>query len=149
MQIVILEIFTVSHPAMHLPTEPDLPPQINIVPMIDVVFAVLTFFVMSSLVMIRSEGLPVNLPQAVTAKGQLQEQIVITVDAAGQLTLNRQTISLEQLVPQLTARLANPQNRVVVINADEAVHHGRVVAVMDQIRRIPGVRLAIATKQPR
>jgi biopolymer transport protein ExbD len=133
---------------MHLPTEPDLPPQINIVPMIDVVFAVLTFFVMSSLVLIRSEGLPVNLPQAATAKGQLQQQTVITIDAAGQISLNRQPISLEQLAPQLKARLTNQQN-VVVINADEAVYHGQVIAVMDQVRQIPGVRLAIATQRPR
>ena len=53
---------------MRLPDEPELPAQINIVPMIDVIFAILTFFIMSTLYLHRSEGLPVNLPQAATAK---------------------------------------------------------------------------------
>lgn len=47
---------------MRLPEEPDLPPRINIVPMIDVIFAILVFFMVSSLSLTRSEGLPVNLP---------------------------------------------------------------------------------------
>ncbi|MEY2914612.1 MAG: hypothetical protein RLZZ184_3921, partial [Cyanobacteriota bacterium] len=44
---------------MRLPDEPDIPAQINIVPMIDVIFAILTFFIMSTLFLNRSEGLPV------------------------------------------------------------------------------------------
>jgi biopolymer transport protein ExbD len=41
----------------------------------------------------------------------------------------------------------NP-NAVVVINADERVSHGQVIAVMDRLRLIPGVRLAIAAQRP-
>lgn len=50
--------------------EADIPPQINIVPMIDVIFAILTFFIMSTLFLGRFEGLAVSLPQAQTAKPQ-------------------------------------------------------------------------------
>lgn len=55
---------------MRLPEEPDLPPQINIVPMIDVIFAILTFFILSSLFLTRLEGIPVNLPKAGTAENK-------------------------------------------------------------------------------
>jgi biopolymer transport protein ExbD len=48
---------------MRLPEEPDNPPQLNILPMIDVIFALLTFFILSTLSLTRSEGLPVNLPK--------------------------------------------------------------------------------------
>ncbi|HEY9301689.1 MAG TPA: biopolymer transporter ExbD, partial [Phormidium sp.] len=51
---------------MRLPDEPDSIPQINIVPLIDVTFAILTFFIVSSLSLSKSEGLPVNLPKAST-----------------------------------------------------------------------------------
>jgi biopolymer transport protein ExbD len=132
---------------MRLPSEPDLAPQINVVPMIDVMFAVLTFFIMSSLTLTKSAGLPVNLPKATTAQSQLQNQIAITVDAVGKLALNKQPTQLDQIASQVRQLIEKNPQMVVIINADEQVSHGRVVAVMDQIRRVPGARLAIATKQ--
>jgi biopolymer transport protein ExbD len=134
---------------MRLPDEPDLPAQINIVPMIDVVFALLTFFIMSSLVLTRSEGLPINLPQASTAKSQPQKQAVITIDPAGKLSLNRQTVALDQLASQIQAFIQANKEAIVIINADEQVQHGRVIAVMDQVRRVQGAKLAIATQRPK
>lgn len=67
---------------MNIPDDPDDSPQINIVPMIDVIFAILTFFIMASLFLTRSEGLPVNLPQAETAQSQNQNKITITIDCS-------------------------------------------------------------------
>jgi biopolymer transport protein ExbD len=134
---------------MRLPDEPDLPAQINIVPMIDVVFALLTFFIMSSLVLTRSEGLPINLPQASTAKSQPQKQAIITIDPAGKLSLNRQTVALDQLASQIQAFIQANKETIVIINADEQVQHGRVIAVMDQVRRVQGAKLAIATQRPK
>jgi biopolymer transport protein ExbD len=133
---------------MRLPQEPDLPAQINIVPMIDVVFALLTFFIMSSLVLTRSEGLPVNLPTASSAKGQ-DSRIDVTIDQSGNLAVNKTATTLAQITAQVQAQLRLKPEKIVVINADERVSHGKVVAVMDQIRQIQGARLAIATKQPK
>jgi biopolymer transport protein ExbD len=133
---------------MRLPDEPEAPFQINIVPMIDVIFAILTFFIMSTLFLTRSQGLPVNLPQAGTAESQSQEEFVITIDAAGNLALNRQAQSLEAIEAQVRANAATGNQPLVVINADTDVSHGQVVQVMDRMRAIEGVRLAIATEQP-
>jgi biopolymer transport protein ExbD len=133
---------------MRLPNEPEPPFQINIVPMIDVIFAILTFFIMSTLFLTRSEGLPVNLPEASTAEAQASEQLVVTLDKAGTLALNRQPIQLEALISEVQSRALTNQQPVVVINADEAVSHGQVIAVMDRLRSIEGVRLAIATQRP-
>lgn len=133
---------------MRLPTEPDQPSQINIVPMIDVIFAILTFFIMSTLFLTRSQGLPVNLPGAVTSEAQQQQQLVVTIDAAGNLSLDRQPTTLETLDAQIKGLLTDGSTPTVVINADTNVSHGKVVAVMDRLRTIPGVRLAIATQRP-
>ena len=133
---------------MRLPDEPEIPAQINIVPMIDVIFAILTFFIMSTLYLTRSEGLPVNLPKAGTAKSQPQTQLTITVDQQGQIALNRQPTQLDALEPQLRQLIGPHQQATVIINADERVGHGQVVAVMDRLRRVPGARLAIATRRP-
>ncbi len=133
---------------MRLPEEPDLPPQINIVPMIDVVFAILTFFIVSSLFLTRSQGLPVNLPNAATGQTQPESQVVVTIDRSGTLSLNRQPTELQGLEAAVRQLVASGQQPLVIINADTEVPHGQVVTVMDRLRAIPGVRMAIATQRP-
>lgn len=133
---------------MRLPSEPEPPYQINIVPMIDVIFAILTFFIMSTLYLARSQGLPVNLPGANTAESQSQNPAVVTIDAIGNLAFNRQSMTLDVLEAQVRALVLSGQQPLVVIDADKAVTHGKVVEVMDRLRSIDGVRLAIGTKRP-
>ncbi len=132
---------------MRLPEEPEPMPQINVVPMIDVVFAILTFLIMSSLFLTRSEGLPVNLPKASTAQRQQQSQINVTIDAVGKLALNRKPIELAQLKSQVQALMGTDTQSLVVLNADAKVVNGKVVEVMDTLRTIPGVRMAIAAQR--
>ena len=133
---------------MRLPEEPDLPPQINIVPMIDVIFAILTFFILSSLFLTRLEGLPVNLPKAGTGEQQAAEPLTVTVDAKGNISLNRKSTNLDKLTQQMREFVVANGEQLVVVNADEKVSHGKVVAIMDRLRQIKGVKLAIATERP-
>ncbi|MBN3944586.1 MAG: biopolymer transporter ExbD [Nostoc sp.] len=133
---------------MRIPDEPELPLQINIVPMIDVIFALLTFFIMSTLFLTRSEGLPVNLPKAATAKQQqAPTKITITVDEKEQVSLNRKPIAVDDLTAQVRTLVGSNPEVLVIINADEKVDYGRVVAVMDRVRQVPGAKLAIATQR--
>lgn len=133
---------------MRLPQEPELPLQINIVPMIDVIFALLTFFIMSALFLTRSTGLSVNLPKAITAETQAAGEIVVTINPQGGISLNQQPAQLDDLQARVRTLVGTNPQAVVTISADERVNHGRVVAVMDQLRLIPGVRLAIAAERP-
>jgi biopolymer transport protein ExbD len=133
---------------MRLPDEPDIPPQINIVPMIDVIFAILTFFIMSTLFLSRMEGLSVNLPRATSSQTQKSARVTLTIDKQGAISLNRQPIQLDALDTSVRALIQPNQDLVVVLNADEAVNHGRVVEVMDRLRQIKQVKLAIATRKP-
>lgn len=133
---------------MNIPEETDELPQINIVPMIDVVFAILTFFIMSSLFLTKSEGLPVNLPKAQTAQSQQQSKIAVTVDEQGKVFLNRQPTTVQDLPAKVKAVMANRSEALVVVNADEKVQHGQVIAVMDQLRTVQGVKLGISTRRP-
>jgi biopolymer transport protein ExbD len=132
---------------MRLPDEPDRPPQINIVPMIDVIFAILVYFIVSSLFLTRSEGLPVNLPQAETAQSQKSKQITVSLDSEGTLTVGEQPTELNQLKTKVEDLIKTEQTTVVVISADKVVDHGQVVDVLDQLRQIPQVKLAIAAKK--
>jgi biopolymer transport protein ExbD len=131
---------------MHLPEDPELPVQINIVPMIDVVFAVLAFFIISSLFLTRNEGLPVTLPGAETAEAQAQRQVVVTINAAGELSVGNRPVNEAQLLEAIQTLGTLADGGLVVIRADQSVNYGRVVAVMDRLRSLPGVQLAIATE---
>ena len=132
----------------YLPEEPEEEFELNVVPMIDVIFAILTFFIMSSLFLTRSESLPVNLPKAASAEMQEKARITVTVQESGKIALNREAIALEDLQTSVRDLMGETQESVIVINADEAVTHGRVVEVIDELREIEGATLGIATRQP-
>ncbi len=132
----------------HRVDEPEVPPQINIVPMIDVIFAILTFFIMSTLFLGRVEGLAVNLPTAKSAQPQKVVRATVTLDKAGNLYFNKQQVPIEALPNAIRAANQPGQDLVIVLNADGSVTHDRVIAVMDQIRQVEGAKLSIATQRP-
>lgn len=134
---------------MQIPEESEKGLEINIVPMIDVIFSILAFFIISTLFLTQSQGFPVDLPQASNTQQQANTEITVTVQEDGQIAFNEEEVSLEQLVTRVKQTAANSQETIVIINADEAVSHGKVVTVMDNLRGIDGVRLAIATTRPR
>jgi len=124
--------------------EPEENFEINIVPMIDVIFAILAFFMVSSLSLTRSQGLPVNLPSAQTAEPKKTAQINITIETDGDMFVDRQPIELAQLKGALTEKIVPNSGSLVIINADQKVEHGQVVKVMDRLRQVPGATMAIA-----
>ena len=132
---------------MRLPNELDRPGEINIVPMIDVIFSILAFFIISTLYLTRSEGLPVNLPSASTAKSQPSTKITITIQPDGKLALNSKPIKLEALEGAVRSLVETNSEPLVIVNADKKVDHGQVVEVMDRLRRVKGAKLAIAAQR--
>ncbi len=119
----------------------------NVVPLLDVLFALLTFFVLSSLFLNRTEGLPVNLPKA--QSGAMQKtpaRATISVNEKTEVFLNKQKIGIAEVSDRVKKLLEPNQDLVVVLNADRSVQHGDVIQIMDQLRQIPRVKMAIATK---
>jgi biopolymer transport protein ExbD len=127
--------------------EPDVPAQINIVPMIDVIFAILTYFIMSTLTLSNFEGMPLNLPSAANSQtvSQQVKPVYLSITPEGRLFIDKQETSLDRIAEQVNQRKGQAATISVVLNADKVVPHGTVVGVMDQLRRVPGVKLAIAT----
>jgi biopolymer transport protein ExbD len=125
----------------------DRAPDINVVALIDVIFAILTFFIVTSLTLARTEGLAVNLPGASSGKAQDQTKIVITIDERGTMSLNRKSIGMQNLATEIKSLVVKDQPIMVVINADEKVGHGTIVSTMDIVQQIPNVKLGIATKR--
>ncbi|ELS00492.1 biopolymer transport protein [Xenococcus sp. PCC 7305] len=121
--------------------------EINLLPMIDIIFSILAFFIISTLFLTRSQGLPVDLPSAQTVEPKQSVQLNITIKSDGKMFLDRQPIELGKLKAVLVEKVDPNSESVVIINADEKVEHGTVVKVMDRLRQVPGVKMAIAAEQ--
>ncbi len=132
---------------MRLPDESETPFEINIVPMIDVIFSILAFFIISTLFLTRSEGLPVNLPSAQTTEVKQNVKVNLTIEQNGDIFLNRKPIKLDELQQAVSALVKPNSDSLIIINADEKVEHGRVVKVMDRLRQVPGATMAIAAEK--
>jgi len=119
----------------------------NVVPLLDVLFALLTFFVLSSLFLNRTEGLPVDLPKAQSgAMQRTPARATISINEKTEVFLNQQKIGITEVSDRVKQLLEPNQDLIVVLNADRTVQHGDVIQVMDQLRQIPRVKMAIATK---
>ena len=119
--------------------------QINILPMIDIIFAILSFLIVSSLYLSRVDTIPVDLPKASSSVIQDKKFITISIDKLGNLFLNKKNILLEDLKISIFS-LINYDSKVVVLNADKNVSHGIVIKVLDSLRSIEGLKIAISTK---
>ena len=136
---------------MRLPEDDDIKSaSVNILPMIDVIFAILAFFIISTLYLTNVEGLPVNLPEAVTASPQTQINLLLTITSDGDLFLEDNEVSLGELEDNARKIAQNNPNAPlsITIRADKNTPHGTVISAMDKLRAIEQVRLSIATTQP-
>ena len=120
--------------------------RIEIIPMIDTIFFLLVFFMISTLSMTQFKGMPVNLPKAASGQQPPAESAAITIDKDGRLFLNQQAIDKAALGGALSQQLAKNAEMLVVINADDGVQHGQVVEVMDIARGANVAKMAIAVK---
>src|SRR5919204_6777509 len=120
--------------------------RIEIIPMIDVIFFLLVFFMISTLSMTINRGLPVNLPTAATAQKEVRENVNVTVTQDGKMFLNKQPITLRDMGQRVKAALASDPQLTVVVNADGQVLHSTVVDILDELRLAGVSGLAIAVK---
>ncbi|MGO8673441.1 MAG: ExbD/TolR family protein [Capsulimonadaceae bacterium] len=122
--------------------------KIEIIPMIDTIFFLLVFFMLSSLALTKLNSFPVDLPKAATATRQSPNDLTITVDKDQKLFVNKQAVTLADLGAVLLQKAgpsADLDTTSVVINADLTVPHGLVVSCMDEARKVGVSRFAIAT----
>lgn len=117
---------------------------LNITPLIDVVLLLLIFFMISTTFVVQP-GIPIRLPEAGSAASQLRREWVATVTARGELYLNEVRVTPKTLQRQLAAAVGRGEIEVLIVKADEAARHGRVVEVMDAAKLAGVKRLAIAT----
>jgi len=120
--------------------------RIEIIPMIDTIFFLLVFFMISTLSMAQYRGMPVNLPKAGSGQQAPAESAAITIDKESRIFLNKEEVDQAALGDLLRQQLEQNADLLIVINADDGVEHGRVVEVMDIARGANVAKMAIAVK---
>jgi biopolymer transport protein TolR len=119
---------------------------INIVPFTDVLLVLLVIFMVTTPLIVQGQ-IQVKLPKATTAAKPSLKPLVVTLTAQGRVFLSDQEVSLDQVQSLLAQALKERGgDKLVVIQADRAVTHGRVVALMSLARQAGAERLAIATE---
>lgn len=131
---------------MKLPASTRKKARIEIIPMIDTMFFLLVFFMIATLSMTLQKGMPVNLPKASSTTDDLPEQVTLSISKNGDVFFNKDPVTLEELEARLDGLLYYGEEPAVVINADKTAFHGRVVKVMDSVRKTGILNMAIATE---
>ncbi|OUL29145.1 biopolymer transporter ExbD [Nostoc sp. T09] len=131
---------------LHTPVEDF---QIQLIPLIDVVFCILTFFLLAALQFTRQQAINIDLPKAntgtsPTASLQGNSNILpVTIDAVGQTYVEKQMVRREQLAGILKKYVQENPNGVLVLNASRTATYNDVIETLDLLRQVGGDRVSL------
>ncbi|MBD2041540.1 ExbD/TolR family protein [Microcoleus sp. FACHB-672] len=119
--------------------------RIEIVPLIDVIFCILTFFILAALQLTRQQAITVDLPKASTGQPQIRQMLIVGLDPFGQAYIDQRRVNPDQLSQELLAYSSNNPEGLMVLYASKEAKYNDVVQVLDQMREVGGSRVALAT----
>ena len=119
-------------------------PQINILPMIDIIFVILSFFIISSLYLVKLESIPLNLPNAETSKDELNNPIIVSLDTGGNIYINKNYSTKESFESDISKVAEN--KKLILIRADKDIKYGEVVYILDILRKFNTLKIAVSTE---
>ena len=120
---------------------------INILPMIDIIFAILSFFIISSLYLTKIDSIKVNLPKSSTAVREKKKPQIITVNSNEKIYFQSTEITLENISSLIQKNIENIEEPIIILNADISVKYGLIVNILDELRKIENLKIAISTEK--
>lgn len=132
---------------MKVNLEPDeLDVRIEMIPLVDVIFCILAFFILAAVGLARGEGLNIDLPTAETGQSLVDQNIAVEIDALGQIKVQDTPITEEQLTQFLAAYVKKNPKGVIQLYADKLVSYGQVVRLIDVLQKVGGNRVSLGTQ---
>lgn len=107
---------------------------VDLVPMIDVVFQLVIFFMLSSTLVTRT-GINLDLPDATSTEETVTSSVVLTVVSAEDIRLGEASYTLDELASVLAERRDEYEGRAISIEADSNLAYGTMVSILDVLRR--------------
>jgi len=107
--------------------------RIEMIPLIDIVFLLLVFFIYAMLSMVVHRGFKVDLPQATTAEIDKEDYASITVDKENRILLNKEEVLIENLSEEIKTEIK--EGVKIFINGDKEADLGVVINILDTLRR--------------
>ena len=120
-------------------------PDLNIIPMIDIMFFLLVFFMLSTMYMVEQKTIPVNLPQATSATIDNKTNFTVTLKDDGSIYLEDQQTDIQTLLMQATKEQKNNQSFAIIIRADKDINYDKVVSFIDTLKKAGITRFGLAT----
>jgi biopolymer transport protein ExbD len=120
---------------------------IDVTPMLDVVFIMLIFFIVTA-TFVKEAGIDVNRPDATTAVVQAAGNILVAIDAENRVWIDRREIDLRAVRPNIERLHAENPQGTVVIQADRASTTETLIRVLDSARAARVANVAVAARQP-
>jgi biopolymer transport protein ExbD len=128
-------------------------PEVNLIPMMDVLMTVLTFFIIISMGLTGQQLLNVRLPESVPGDGAVEEPqvaqadaLVVGLDKDGNLILDSQPTSFNQLSQRVRTYFAQNPNGKLVLKADRELTYSEVAGLLTDLRAIGGNRVSLAVE---
>lgn len=121
-------------------------PKIMIIPMIDIIFFLLVFFMMNMLSMVHLKTIPVQLPASSMAETITIQPVAISITRKGNVFVGDKQIALSNLKNELKMQHKIGKKLEVLLNADKGVPYGRVIKVLDQIKDAGIADVVVATE---
>ncbi len=127
--------------------KPQEEPRIDMTPMVDVVFLLLIFFMIST-TFVETPGISIKLPESSSQIADREpKEIKIYLSREGDIYFHDKKISLDDYRGVLAQHQSEAERTTVLLLADQDSRHGKVVTLMDLARDAGFVKLAIATEQ--
>jgi biopolymer transport protein ExbD len=120
--------------------------RIEIIPMIDVIFFLLVFFMISSLSHEKFGSVAVNLPKTSSMANAITQKVIVSIKPNGDIFLNEHPVTLDALPEIISHAMKDMPDETVIVNADKTVSYGLVMTVMDQIKKIGVRKFALLSK---
>ncbi|MEH2407997.1 ExbD/TolR family protein [Nostoc sp.] len=121
--------------------------QVQIIPLIDVVFCILTFFLLAALQFTRQQAINVDLPKAspssVSGITSQSGSLIVTIDAVGNTYIEKQPVKREDLRERLKQYLQQNPSAIVVLNASRTATYNDVIETLDLLRQVGGDRVSL------
>jgi biopolymer transport protein ExbD len=108
--------------------------RIEMLPLIDIVFLLLVFFIYAMLSMAVHRGLPVVLPSSATAAVTQKPALSVTVKADGSIYVDKTRVSMSQLKAMLQEKTAGDKDPGVLLFAEKTLSYQKLFQILDQIR---------------